>query len=498
MLLFGIILYCIQSIDEINDTLNAAVDKASYEEGAYSAARQLSEMRSREAMSIRIELFDKKYETYRGVYLRDWFYSGYCNATEDYEAEMMLEAARDKSQSEWHRVILLRGLERSKAKANIKDLLNKSFLKNEDVKWAWQKLVTLLWREGRILWGEESENTLLKFLENAGRPYLHYTNLNKIEPKQVDKLFKEFNRSKNPQEKGLMIYSLTKHASDDPRYANLIKDIFNSIDAGPKSIILKEIAVKKVYSAVPQLINILSELSENIEEPGKFIDQISETLRNMTGQPFGPSAKIWGEWWQNFGEEWLKTPSESTTENNVSKDTTKAQFFGIPIKSNNLMILIDGSGSMNDKLSSDLTSAETAIREVSKLLEQLPKKVMFQIGVIESEIILGFKGKVNNSPRNQKKAKEFFEKRPYQSTSALFDSLITATNDPSTDTILIVSDGGSSAGKHQYSGHLLDATKRLIERTGVRIHCVLVTKSKKHQKFLADLAAISDGKIVSP
>ena len=68
----------------------------------------------------------------------------------------------------------------------------------------------------------------------------------------------------------------------------------------------------------------------------------------------------------------------------------------------------------------------------------------------------------------------------------------------STDTILIVSDGGSSAGKHQYSSHLLDATKRLIERTGVRIHCVLVTKSKKHQKFLADLAAISDGKIVSP
>ena len=498
MLLLGIVLYCAQSLNEINDTLKAATDKASYEQGAYAAARQLSEMRSREAMSIRIELFDKKNDTYRGVYLRDWFYSGYCNATEEYEAEMMLKAAGKKSQSEWHRVILLRGLERSKAKAHIKHLLNKSFFKEDNVKWAWQKLATILWQENRIIWGDESEDTLLKFLESSGKPYFHYTNLEGISKNQEDNLFKEFHRSKNSQEKGLMIYSLTKHTSSDSRYANIIEKVFSDIESGPKSIILKEIASKKVYSSAPQLIKVLEDITKDMEEPGKFIDQIAQTLRTLTGQPFGPSAKIWKEWWLSHGEQWLESPETNASGESTKEDSTRAQFFGIPIKSNNLIILLDGSGSMNDMQTNNSTIAEVAIAEISKLLEQLSKKVKFQIGIIESRTVLGFKTKVSNSSRNQKKAKEFLGKRPYQSTSALFDSLVEATSDPSTDTILIVSDGGSSAGKHQYSGHLLDATKRLVERTGVRIHCVLVTNNKKHQKFLTDLAAVSDGKIVSP
>ena len=295
-----------------------------------------------------------------------------------------------------------------------------------------------------------------------------------------------------------MIYSLTKHTSSDSRYANIIEKVFSDIESGPKSIILKEIASKKVYSSAPQLIKVLEDITKDMEEPGKFIDQIAQTLRTLTGQPFGPSAKIWKEWWLSHGEQWLESPETNASGESTKEDSTRAQFFGIPIKSNNLIILLDGSGSMNDMQTNNSTIAEVAIAEISKLLEQLSKKVKFQIGIIESRTVLGFKTKVSNSSRNQKKAKEFLGKRPYQSTSALFDSLVEATSDPSTDTILIVSDGGSSAGKHQYSGHLLDATKRLVERTGVRIHCVLVTNNKKHQKFLTDLAAVSDGKIVSP
>ncbi|MDP6963143.1 MAG: hypothetical protein QGF46_03150, partial [Planctomycetota bacterium] len=70
--------------------------------------------------------------------------------------------------------------------------------------------------------------------------------------------------------------------------------------------------------------------------------------------------------------------------------------------------------------------------------------------------------------------------------------------DPIIDTVLLVSDGGSSAGKHQYSGHLLDAVERLYLQTGVRIHCVLVTDSNKHQQFLTNIASISGGRMVRP
>jgi hypothetical protein len=70
--------------------------------------------------------------------------------------------------------------------------------------------------------------------------------------------------------------------------------------------------------------------------------------------------------------------------------------------------------------------------------------------------------------------------------------------DLSIDTVLIVSDGGSSAGKHQYSNHILDGFERMYLRTGLRVHCVLVTDSNKHERFLRDLAAISGGKMSKP
>ena len=105
---------------------------------------------------------------------------------------------------------------------------------------------------------------------------------------------------------------------------------------------------------------------------------------------------------------------------------------------------------------------------------------------------------VVNSKTNRKKALDFLAKRPYRSPSALYDALEQVALDSSIDTVLIVSDGGSSAGKHQYPGHILDGFERMYLRTGLRIHCVLVTDSNKHEGFLRDLAAVSGGRMVKP
>ena len=66
------------------------------------------------------------------------------------------------------------------------------------------------------------------------------------------------------------------------------------------------------------------------------------------------------------------------------------------------------------------------------------------------------------------------------------------------DTIVVISDGGSSAGKHQYNGHILDGASRLFERSGVRIHTVLVTDSTKHEKFMKELASLTGGRMAVP
>ena len=92
----------------------------------------------------------------------------------------------------------------------------------------------------------------------------------------------------------------------------------------------------------------------------------------------------------------------------------------------------------------------------------------------------------------------FLRSREYMHTSALLDALELAANDPLVDSVLLVSDGGSSAGKHQHSQFILEAVEQLHQQTGIRIHTILVTDSAKHAKFMKQLAESTGGKMVRP
>jgi hypothetical protein len=160
--------------------------------------------------------------------------------------------------------------------------------------------------------------------------------------------------------------------------------------------------------------------------------------------------------------------------------------------------LIDGSGSMSMSKLGDLSCAEAAAKEVEGFLNGLPKGVMFQVVVVEAKPEFAFKKMMPANKSNSAKAIKFVNSRPFRSTSALYDALEEVQKDPMVDTIVVISDGGSSAGKHQYFGHILDAAERLFQRTGVRIHTVLVTDSTKHEKFMRNLAETTGGRMTVP
>ncbi|HJM39923.1 MAG TPA: hypothetical protein QGG59_07400, partial [Planctomycetota bacterium] len=65
------------------------------------------------------------------------------------------------------------------------------------------------------------------------------------------------------------------------------------------------------------------------------------------------------------------------------------------------------------------------------------------------------------------------------------------------DTIVLIGDGGSSWGKHQYPGHLLEGLQLLQTRYGTRIHCVAIGKAAK-VRFLSSLSELSGGTMVEP
>ena len=509
MLATILLVACAQSLDEIESTLKAATDKTSFENGAYSAARALAEMRNDDAAKLRIELFDTKYDTYRGVYLRDWFYSGYLKSTSRSEGDLMLAAAASKKTSSWHRIILLRGIERSTARVSGKLLLNKNFLKDDEVCRAWQRCAGVLLKESRVDFSDvtaprngNASDKLIALFDKAGAPYYGYSYLDSLTERQQSNLVGAALKATDAGDRAIAIRVLAQQAPSNFNLIAIAQKAFDDNAAGPRTAVLEAVVDNEIFTAVPLLIKFLKdEVAAFPDLPNRFVSDIGSSLRALTGISFGNAPAMWEKWWNESGPSWIAEAKKGSVKNKAKEpqqDDTVAQFFGIPVDSSNVAILVDGSGSMSTNQLNGENCAAAAATEVEKFLAQLPKKALFTVATIEQKPEFGFKKMLSNSMKNRKKALDFLAKRPYRSTSALYDALEQVVLDTSVDTVLIVSDGGSSAGKHQYPGHILDSFERLYLRTGLRVHCVLVTDSNKHEGFLRDLATVTGGRMVRP
>jgi hypothetical protein len=336
-------------------------------------------------------------------------------------------------------------------------------------------------------------------LEKAGFPdgYLPLKTLNAAEIALMSEIV---NKSKQPGDGAIAVRVLGSHPEAWPALAMVSTQVFGEPDCGPRTAFLETCVEHRIHAMVPVLILALAE--EAKRTPNRFTGDIGATLRALTGQGFGDAPGLWRKWFEEDGEAWLldsiQEPGEPSGPAQRRDRDTVARFFGLAVETSNVVVLVDGSGSMSTNRLGEETCASAAAIEAGKFLEQMPKEAMFQVLVIEEEPVVGFKKLMSANKSNRAKAVKFLESRPYRSTSALYDALETATKNPEVDTLILVSDGGSSAGKHQYSGHLLDSARRLHHRTGVRIHTVLVTDSTKHESFMRELAETTGGRMARP
>ncbi|MCP4093491.1 MAG: VWA domain-containing protein [Planctomycetes bacterium] len=504
------LLPCAQ-LDAISDTLHAATDKSSYEKGAYNAAKELAEMRSAEAMELRLELFDDKMDTYRGVYLRDWFFSGFLKASTAEEADLMADAAADKKRSEWQRVVLLRALGRCSATVSGKLMLDKSFDKAPvAVRREWGATLGILLHEKRLDLSKVKPGKLdsaeavvrARLATPKGNPWpglAYVPELSSAEIELLTALIRVAKKAEQVGDSAIALRTLAGHKEGWNGFTAAASSVFQREFNSAKAVYIDAAVKNKVVSAVPALIQALE--TESVKQPNRFSGDIGAALRSLTGQGFGDDAKIWNQWYSAEGAAWLEKAlsgdSNAKASERVERDTV-ARFFGLAIDSSNVVFLVDGSGSMSTNQLGDLSCADAAAKEVEGFITGLPKGVMFQVVVVEQEPVFAFKKMMPANKGNAAKALKFLNSRPFKSTSALYDALEQVQQDPMVDTIVVISDGGSSAGKHQYNGHILDGASRLFERSGVRIHTVLVTDSTKHEKFMKELASLTGGRMAVP
>ena len=109
-------------------------------------------------------------------------------------------------------------------------------------------------------------------------------------------------------------------------------------DWGVRLLAVRVVATQQITSAIPHLINALTDASPRVAEA------IGEVLRDFTGENFDPYVDVWARWWEDNKEQFQSNERIKAGKN--KRPASDAHFYGLPVKSDRILFIIDTSSSM--------------------------------------------------------------------------------------------------------------------------------------------------------
>lgn len=109
-------------------------------------------------------------------------------------------------------------------------------------------------------------------------------------------------------------------------------------DWGVQLLAVRIVAARRMTSALPHLINALTNASPRLAEA------IGEVLCEFTGENFDPYVDVWAKWWEDHHEEYRSKERVKAGKN--KRPPSDAHFYGLPMKSDRILFIIDTSSSM--------------------------------------------------------------------------------------------------------------------------------------------------------
>lgn len=487
-----------QDLREIEKVLEAAVDTASYEKGAYAAARELAQASGPAAMRLRIELYDQKLDTYRGVMLRDWFYTGMCAATSLDETALLVAAAADRRRSDDLRLLALRALEKCPGSVDAKKLLHAGFRSLDgELARQWQVTLATAYLQERLAargtLQNHLEGTVRSKLERAGPPYTGLAALGELSRDEWEQVFEAATRARAAGDRAEALRAL----ADGPAelFLEAVESGLEDEAIGPRVAAVESCVAARSAPAVPILLQALE--SEVAAGGGRLVSELGNALMSLTGQELGYGPTLWRRWWNDRGQTFLENGAAPLRER-AGANRTVAKLFGLAVDSKRVAIVVDASGSMRMGKIGERSCAEAAARELGEFLARLPSGAVFTLTMVADEPVSAFERPMRADKSGRLQAVRYLEQYGYGGTSALYDVLVWVMNHSGMDTVLLVSDGGSSSGRHHQARAIRDGLRREYARTGVRIHGICVSSDSSKIRLLADLAGVTGGRAVAP
>jgi HEAT repeat protein len=235
-------------------------------------------------------------------------------------------------------------------------------------------------------------------------------------------------------------------------------------------------------------------------------DSIAIALRRTTGMPFDESRTSWRRWWVDHGAAFTVPPladveaMEARLAKARASNTTKATFYGIPVTSDHVTVVVDISGSMAEPAHCDgaavsgvpgsdaagPTKLDVAKAECTKLIEQMPDGAQLNLLFFSDGVERWQHGVIELDRPRVARATMFVRDRHAGGATNLYEALAQALSDSETDAIYLLTDGEPTAGKIVDPALLRADVHHRNHARRVRIHSIALGHSSALLNHLSE------------
>jgi hypothetical protein len=243
-----------------------------------------------------------------------------------------------------------------------------------------------------------------------------------------------------------------------------ILPLAKDVDPRTQEAVAEVIGRQKAEEGIPALIGLL--------RTGRLrvIDTARRNLEEMTGEKFGIDADAW--------EKWRKDKQAGKTDPKQPPTAAKsvASYYGLRIFSDRVLFILDVSGSMD---AGEPPRIDTAREELTKTLEQLNRKTLFNVVGFSGATMWWKDAEVEATPKNIDAAKEFVAKLSVGGGTNVSDTFEEAfEKNRLVDTIYFLGDGSPSVGRHTEQEEILARVRWMNRFRKVRIHCIALIRGE--------------------
>jgi hypothetical protein len=222
---------------------------------------------------------------------------------------------------------------------------------------------------------------------------------------------------------------------------------------------------------------------------------IVERLRELSGRKHRRDPRPWLDWVEELSEGWRAEP-RARQPAELAPGRTLA-FAGLPILSQRVVFLIDLSGSIWKVRADGRTRKQVIDSRLGEVLEELPETTAFNLIPYAGEPLPWRDELARATPRNVRAATRFFEECETSGSGNFWDAAMLAMQDPEVDTLVVLTDGAPTGGRHNRLELLVPLFLELDATRKVAVDSILVDAPVRLREHWARLARETGGRSVA-